>query len=72
MYCVTEEDSHTVPAFACDSKITTLASSLFTCKPKQAASKLLDFAALQTKTETKQEDAQIKVFKGYKKWPESR
>lgn len=26
----TEEDLHTVPAFACDSKITTLASSLFT------------------------------------------
>lgn len=30
----TNEDSHTVPAFACDSKITTLASSLFTCKPE--------------------------------------
>lgn len=33
----TEEDSHTVPAFACDSKITTLASSLFTYTSESTA-----------------------------------
>lgn len=30
------EDSHTVPAFAWDSKITTLANSLFTCEPEHS------------------------------------
>ncbi len=41
------KDSHTVPALACDSKITTLASSLFTCKPEHTAQVIFEFAALQ-------------------------